>query len=258
MRTRTLGSLACVSAVMVGACEAPALPLGPDAADLPYEFRLIRSARTPEVGTGDTLVFHWGPGAAVSVFVSEPADASPRASLRVREAPDAARPSLKKALQHAATLWNAAAVFGEVRLLEAVDPSAARAVLAWADLPTLVRAPEGCTGPLTTGATSTQGCLAETPNGGAGSTKRLDTWTRVDGGPSQIRLLITVSAREGLDEVSLRRLVSHELGHALGILNHSRHPGDLMWSGVIASDTLTRADRATLRTLYQARRDVVP
>ncbi|MBI4538777.1 MAG: hypothetical protein HY704_04615 [Gemmatimonadetes bacterium] len=225
-------------------CETPTLPLSPSEADLPYDFRLLLPVAVGDSAAADMFTFHWGLGATVPVLVME--------------ASDPTRPSLAEALSDASAAWNRAAALGEVRLREAADPGRAGVLLVWADGPRAVRVPDDCVGPATSGAASTQGCIEEGRDEGGAPVKRLKRWPRADGDSTRIALVVTISSRPGTDAVRLRRLVTHEMGHALGILSHSPNPRDLMWSGLIPGDTLTRADRATLRALYHARRDLVP
>ncbi|MBS2000150.1 MAG: tetratricopeptide repeat protein [Cyanobacteria bacterium SZAS LIN-5] len=52
-----------------------------------------------------------------------------------------------------------------------------------------------------------------------------------------------------------RRIDLHEIGHGLGILGHSKTPGDIMFSTVMPADTvpqLSNRDKATLAKIYSA------
>lgn len=236
----------------VSGCETPTVPLSLREEDLPYNFRLRLPVAGPDAAGTDTLTFHWGRGSTVPVFIVESSGGG--------------RPALGPAFRHAAEVWNAAALFGEVRLRETAELSRARVVLGWSDGERVVEVPEGCVGPTMGGAASTQGCIVEGRDAEARPVKRLQVWPRVDGEASQVGILVSVVPRPDVvgnvhadtAAARVRRLVTHEMGHALGILDHSPNPRDLMWSGLMLSDTLTRADRVTLRTLYQARRDVLP
>ncbi len=57
-----------------------------------------------------------------------------------------------------------------------------------------------------------------------------------------------------------RRIDLHEIGHALGILGHSKTPGDIMFSTVMPADTvpqLSNRDKSTLAKIYAASAEAV-
>lgn len=57
-----------------------------------------------------------------------------------------------------------------------------------------------------------------------------------------------------------RRIDLHEIGHALGILGHSKNPNDIMFSTVMPADTvpeLSMRDKATLSKIYNASAELV-
>jgi len=65
-----------------------------------------------------------------------------------------------------------------------------------------------------------------------------------------------VETRPDIDTDLLELLVTHEMGHVMGILAHSTSSGDMMWGGIVATGELSDADRQTLRTLYQSTVDL--
>lgn len=252
MRRRSPGSgaapglaLLLAAAVVAGGCETPTYPR----AGFGYEFRLVLPA---EEGS-DSLVFHWDPGRTVRVFIPEP---------EVGE-----RPSLREAFVRAAGLWNRAAVFAEVRLEETPDLAGADVVLRWLDTPSPVIPPSRCGGPVIGGAAATVGCVARVvPDEPVpacvdprGPPVRLQRWTRADDREcSRVRLEVTLSTRSVDAPERVRRLVAHEMGHVVGIMNHSQESGDLMFGGLIETDSLTRRDRSTLSIVYQSPRSLFP
>jgi len=205
------------------ACETPSVPF--DSGQ--YEFRLLR-VQPPRT-------FHWGAGADVPVFVNQPEVAS--------------RPNMADALDQGATVWTRAAVFGEVRLRRTTNLDEAVAVLQWKDVEPILSTPVGCDGP-GIGAASTSFCLNLPAN------DSLITWPRRDQGPSNVLFNVIVEIRPDMDADLLELLVTHEMGHVMGILAHSNSSGDLMWAGIVDTDGLSGADRQTLRTLYQSTVDL--
>jgi hypothetical protein len=218
-RGLSLALLVAVSAA--GACDSPTVPERSGG----YDFSL----------PGPDLVFHWGPGAQVRVFVSE--EPAGRAA------------ALADAFDAATAAWATAAPFGEFTIRRATSVAAADVVLAWADGPFPVQTAE---------------CLPS--GGGLGLTTFCLTADNEDfvrfpvsgGGQSDVFFLVTISASIVDDQTLLRRLVTHELGHALGLFRHSPNPGDLMFGGELVPDLPTEADRATIFALYHSPRDLRP
>jgi len=64
-----------------------------------------------------------------------------------------------------------------------------------------------------------------------------------------IQLTVTGESGEWLPVSRVRRIATHEIGHALGILGHSPDPADAM-SLNMATDTVSLADVNTLRAAY--------
>lgn len=225
-----------VAVLGLAACETPTVPLnessGASPAELPYDFRV--TIPTEDNQPDRILTFHWPLGSTVRVLVVD-ADAAD------------GRPSLEEALAAGMSRWNRAALFGEFRLERTSDPGQADAVLRWPDSPVVYSTPEGCTGPITGGA-ATRVCF----NSSADS---LVVWPRTDGGRSRVVLRVVVNRPSGLSEGELDILVSHELGHVVGILNHSDMSDDLMWAAPQSAE-LSDRDRLTLRSLYQTESDL--
>jgi len=176
-----------------------------------YEFRRLVSKGAEGV---DTLVFHWD-----------------RASLPVRIYVPANSP-LATHVQTAIDRWQAAFLYGEFRAEIVADSGSADVI--FENSPPLdggfLRASlnahaDGCTG-ATDIPTSFEFALP------AHSYVFSNTGTEVP----------------GLDHC-YSITVTHELGHALGILNHSPNPGDLMYA-FPQVDGLTVRDRETAELLY--------
>jgi len=69
-------------------------------------------------------------------------------------------------------------------------------------------------------------------------------------------ILLTVSPNNGqITDRFSRRVYLHEIGHALGLLGHSKNPHDIMFSSLPAADydcALSERDKNTLIALYKA------
>ena len=223
IRLRPGLAVAVVAACSLAACESPSVPFHPGQ----YDYRLF-------VAGAGARTFHWGRGTEVPIFVN-PDNGQSRASL-------------DRALDAAAGIWTRAATFGEVRVRRTTSLDDAVAVLQWKDAEPVLSTPPDCSG-ASTGAAFTRGCINP-------SADSLRTWLRRDGGDSRVLFSVFVEQRPDLDDALLELLVVHEVGHVLGILNHSNDRGDLMWGGVLEVDAPSGADRQTLRTLYQASVDL--
>ncbi|MEN8376564.1 MAG: hypothetical protein ABFS34_14045 [Gemmatimonadota bacterium] len=208
-------------AVLASACDTPTIPQRNDT----YGFAL-------PVDGG--LVFHWGAGASVRVFV---ADAPGREG------------ALTTAFDAAANIWEANAPFAEFSVSRASSAGAADVVLTWIDGPFAVQTAECLPSGASLGTTTF--CLT------AGN-DAIVPYPIQGGGSSGVLFLVTISGSVATDASLLRRLVTHEIGHALGLFQHSPDAADLMFGGELTADEPTDADRATIFTLYHSSRDLLP
>ena len=147
----------------------------------------------------------------------------------------------------AAQAWTVAAPLGEVVVERASSIAAADVVVAWSDVPFPV-ATQDCV-PSIGAAGVTTFCL--TPDN-----SEFVRFPAPDGGATDVIFLITISPAIAEDAVLRRRLVTHEIGHALGLFQHSQSPGDLMFGGQISVDAPSEADRATFYALYHTPSDL--
>jgi len=219
-----------LAAVLTAGCDSPMIP-GRDTADI-YAF---------ELETKPPLVMRWPAGHTIRVLVNPSTDAG-RTAL------------LDAAFGAAASAWNGVTVFGEYRIAQTSEPAAADVVLTWSDvLPPVTTAdcPPAITRAVTTfcidGLGTAEPRLRVFPlrEANAASTGR-------------VKMLVTVLAAEAANPTTVRRLVAHELGHVLGIGQHSGDPRDLMWRTDPALSGPGRRDIATVLVLYHVRHDVVP
>ena len=209
---------------LITACD---LPLVPERRlrDV-YDFRLL----TPE-----PRVLRWPIGSEVRVYVAEDQDAARTAALH-------------SALENGIRVWNAAALYGEVKLVQTRQLADADALLRFSStLP-----------PLDTGNCPPGGGLAYTTFCLDTSGAHLASFPQPNGGETRVKFIVTVRAQTTLDADAVRRLVAHELGHVLGIGQHSARQTDLLYGGMPARSDLSPADRATLQVLYHTRPDITP
>lgn len=210
---------------LLAGCDSPTIP----GREVAYDFRFL---------TDPPAVLRWPTGSTIRVWVEG--------------GPDPARASaLEAAFRAGAVAWAGAVLYGEYRFVEAPRVEEADVVLYWSDVvpPVLT---EACPGELG-GRALTWSCPSQTEPG------RLYRFPLRSpaGGRSDVRMLVRVLATEASDPARLRRLVLHELGHVLGIGQHSPSAGDVMWAGA-AADRLSAADRATVQVLYHTPPDLVP
>lgn len=216
--------LAAATLVLVAACDSAALPPLPTA-DV-YEFRLP---------TQPPRVLRWSSGSTVRVFVAggdEPAEAS----------------ALADALAQGAAAWNRYALFGEYRLAPTSDPDRADVVLRWA----------GDASPVDLAQCQPAGTRAVTTFCLDSAGSRLRVFPRTDGGESRVRMVVSILPSQLTIPGRVPVLVTHELGHVLGIARHSDEPRDLMYAGDLVTSVPSRRDQATVQVLYQMHPEVVP
>jgi hypothetical protein len=210
---------------LVAACDSPTVP--PRLLTEVYDYRLL----TPE-----PLVLRWPLGTVVDVYVTPGEDAAHTAALEA-------------ALDNGINVWNAAALYREVRLQRTDDLQHADAVLVFSNILQPVDVSNCSPGG---GLAYTTFCLDPQAD------NRLAIFPLRDGGGGQVKFLVTVRDQATLDVESVRRLVAHELGHVLGIAQHSQRATDLLFAGTLTRGEPSPADRATLQVLYHTRPDIIP
>jgi len=173
----------------------------------------------------DTLVFHWPASRMPVRFYADPRGAMP------------ALVSLSIAA------WQAQFLYGEFRGVQATDSTRADIIVQWeAGVPPDVTPDPGAPVAACDGATTNP--------------------TAVFTDSSANVLHVTLSPRGGAFTdaqvaACLRRVVIHEVGHALGLLKHSPFPLDIMNPTPIVT-LPSSVDRRTVEVLYHTPATVVP
>lgn len=212
------------AAALLSACDSATVPE-----------RLLSEVYEYRLSTPAPRVLRWPLGTTVRVFVA--ADSDPARTML-----------LENALDHAVDAWNSAALYGEVQLQQATDIATADAVLLFSST-----AP-----PVDLSNCPRQGALAITTFClNLQDPARLAVLPLLTGGNGQVKFLVTIAAGVN-DTEQLRRLVAHELGHVLGIAQHSPNSADLMYGNTLTTAFPSVADRATLQLLYHTRPDITP
>jgi predicted Zn-dependent protease len=218
------------SSIMVVACDG--VDVSPRSSTEVYDFRLH----------SDTFhVFHWPAGKVVNVYVNTPADASVAATLA-------------SAFEHGAEQWNAYAMYGEYRLVRTTSIESADVVLMMSNDDSPVNTSR-CPPILSSG--STTFCL-EDPDA---ATLRLAGFPLAEPGDTtahNVKMVVTILSSQTSIPGRINILVAHELGHVLGIGQHSPDQGDLMVGGLPTRSTLSRRDIATVQVLYHTVPDILP
>ena len=212
-------------AASLAACEGAIIP--PDtSADL-YDFRL--QTTPPEV-------LRWPSGTRVRVYAAEVTGA--RAGL------------LSTSLSAGAAIWNRHALYGEYELVPVASVADADVVLQWSDEPSPVDMSE-C--PPVVSIAVTTFCRHEQDD------DRLMVFPlQASQDESTVRFVITILGTQAGNVSTTRRLITHELGHALGIGRHSLNPQDLMAEGVPTRETLSQRDINTIQILYHTQPHITP
>jgi hypothetical protein len=222
--------LAVLVLLAFAACESPILA-GRPPTDV-YDFTLP---------SDPPAILRWPSGTTLRVFVAPSGDAA-RDGLLVAAA------------AQGAAAWNAAALFGEYRIALTSAHEQADAVVAWSDAPLPVGT-EDCRPALQRAVTTF--CVADFGTDSA----HLETFPlRPPAGPGtgRVKMLVTLLGTEAIFPDRVPRLVTHELGHVLGIGRHSPNENDVMSSVDPQVVQPSRRDAATVQVLYHTRADITP
>lgn len=225
MNRQLLAFGALAFSALAAACDSPTVPER-QFQDV-YDFRIKSVNKT----------LHWPLGSNVRVYVVGGSTNDPNGWL-------------SSAVDHAASVWNAAALYGEFHLQQVKSVNEADAVVQFS----LVQSPIDVSACLPSGPDAvTTFCLS------AQQSDRLYVFPLKDGGTSNVKFVVSIRQTAAVDQETTWRLVTHEIGHVLGIAAHSPLATDLMFGGspLLRSDPNSR-DRATLEVLYHTKADITP
>ncbi|MGH7470174.1 MAG: hypothetical protein ACRENP_19685 [Longimicrobiales bacterium] len=184
----------------------------------------------------DSLVLRWPNAAHIRVF------------LNTTTSPDLTA-ALRDAFRMGSVVWEDAALYSDFRFLQVSSAEQADVIVTWSSAIL----------PVETAACPPSGGVAFTTLCVNPQRDRLVPFPlRGSAMPSSVRFLVTIRETVGGDVARVRSLIAHELGHVLGIAQHSPNQEDLMFSDPLVRDEPNTRDRATVQLLYQTRPEIRP
>ena len=185
---------------------------------------IIPPSRTPRYladAAGDT--FHWPPDRIPVRYFVDPRGALPRL------------------VHNGLSAWQDQFLYGEFRAVVVADSTAADVIVRWQDSVPADVPPD------------TAGALGACD----GVTTYVLDSTKTMTGPEHVSLRVRLGYTLPQIAECVRRVVTHELGHSLGILSHSPATTDLMY-GTPAIERPTERDRNTAQVLYHTPPTIFP
>ena len=228
--SRRTGIAALALCALAFGCQEPTLP-AISIGDI-YEFRLnadsLRVLRWP---TGSTIRVYLNPGA-------DPANAELMAA----------------AFERAAAIWNSQALFAEYNIVRASTIETSDVVMRWSADPTPLDV-TACVPGFSAGVTTF--CFLDPDDPTAGL---LPFPPLPPGDPEYdgVKMVVSILSSQAPIPGRADALITHELGHVLGIGRHSPFPDDLMTASTPSRATLSRRDANTIRLLYHTAPDITP
>jgi hypothetical protein len=210
--------LALGGALSLAACDVPTVPARTDV----YDYHQ------------DGMIFRWTTCSTVRLFVAGDGEAAMR---------------LRAWTEQAARQWTAGSLFHDYTLVVTDRLERADVVVRSSSTPLPVSTP-----PPEQASCSQGGGHAHVVFCIDLLEPRLRIMPIIDAEPDaqgRVRAIVTVVATALADTATARRLVLHEVGHVVGVWNHSDDPADVMYGGLLAADELTKADRSTVHALYR-------
>lgn len=219
---------ACVTGWLVlaaaAACAAPVAPRRAAGERYPFAYPTGLDSTGQVV---DSIIFRW------------PQDRMP---LRVWADP---RGNMRDVVSWALGEWDAQLLYGEVTTTLVADSASADIQVRWLDSVPPAVAPD--TGPYKAGS-----CAGDNVLPAVDSTNHL-----VSAVVDTIAIVPFAGATAARVQACVRRVVLHELGHALGLLVHSPDSTDVMYGQALVTEPTLR-DRNTIEVLYHTKPNVFP
>jgi hypothetical protein len=212
------------------------LAAGCDSATVPerdrneaYDFRLYMDQDSP--------VLRWPNASRIRVFLNPN-------TVEERNA------ELLAAFRHASAVWENASLFVDYRFAQASSPQLADVIITWSGSPLPVETAQ-CL-PTGGGDAFTWFCVNEQ------RTRLVPFPLSSNHASGSVRIVVAIRDVIGGNPQRVRSLIAHELGHVLGLVQHSTSADDLMFEDPLVRDQPNTRDRVTVQILYQTRADITP
>ncbi len=184
----------------------------------------------------DSLVLRWPNSSRVRVFVNPGAN-------------DEQTTLLNAAYRLGTVAWERASLYVDYRFTQVGSAEQADVIVTWS----------GATLPVETAQCPPGGGFAFTTFCVNAERNRLVPFPlRASTMPSSVRFLVTIRETSATNPARVRSLLAHEMGHVLGIAQHSPNPEDLMFTDPLVREVPNTRDRVTVQILYQTHANITP
>ena len=217
---------ALLAALLASGCDSATVPER-DRIEV-YDFRLFID--------NDSVVLRWPNASRIRVYLNPATN-------------PALDPLLSEGFRIGSMGWENAALYDDYIFAQVGVPQQADVIITWSGAPLPVETAQ-C--PPSGGFAFTTFCV--NPE----RTRLVPFPLRDTDMPSRVRFLVTIRESSATNAARVRSLVAHELGHVLGIVQHSPNPDDLMFTDPLARQVPNARDRSTVQLLYQAVPAIVP